>query len=249
MELKSNNPYENRREIKGMLVIELAELDGLDRAEQSFLKRIISERKDRTRLLHKDDFDDVKRSAIFIGTYNPEKGDPGYLLDRTGHSRWAPVLSTARSLIDLELFGRVRPQLLAQALHMHRQKRKPWFQGDDLTLQTKMTSFRERVTRQYEWFMSFLETNKNYREMMENTGLTLNMVIEFARASFHIPEAHTNQSYAARMIRAIERAGFITKRKKKGYLGRTTSERFIFIPESLHDDEFDLPDEGWENDV
>ena len=94
--------------LEGVWLFEVAELDGMSRAEVSKIKAFISRTEDRARrpyAVYKSLF---PRQCILIGTTN----DAFYLKDSTGNRRFLPVKT---GKIDLEALRRERDQLWAEA--------------------------------------------------------------------------------------------------------------------------------------
>jgi putative DNA primase/helicase len=98
--------------IAGKLIVELSELEALNRAEANAVKASISCRVDRMRLPYDRRPVDIPRTAVLCGTCN--KND--YLRDETGNRRFWPVAVPKGQTIDLEALRADRDQLLAEAM-------------------------------------------------------------------------------------------------------------------------------------
>lgn len=115
------------QQLQGMWVIELAELDGLRRAETHRIKSFISARVDRFRppfgMLPRD----YPRQCCFAGTVNA--GANGYLRDETGNRRFWTVACAEdwdnSQKADAGALASVRDQLWAEAV-AHFQAGEPW---------------------------------------------------------------------------------------------------------------------------
>ncbi|MEM7431001.1 MAG: VapE domain-containing protein [Pseudomonadota bacterium] len=94
--------------MEGVWLYELAELEGLSRAEASKVKAFASRQVDRARAAYARHRDDNPRRCVFVGTCNESQ----YLKDRTGNRRFLPV-ETAE--IDVDGLRHVRDQLWAEA--------------------------------------------------------------------------------------------------------------------------------------
>lgn len=110
--------------IQGKLIIELAELDSLFRAENSRAKAFFSSGVDRYRGAYRHRDRDVRRSCIFAGTVNGHE----YLRDPTGARRFWPV---SCSKIDLDGLRAVRDQLWAEAVALYRLGEHWWPETDE----------------------------------------------------------------------------------------------------------------------
>jgi putative DNA primase/helicase len=107
--------------LQGVLVAELAELDSLNRTEETRLKAFITMRHDSYIPKYSNFRESYARRAIFVGTTNEES----YLKGQTGNTRFLPVKVTKQ--IDVEGFLLVRDQLFAEALTIY-YSGTPWWQ-------------------------------------------------------------------------------------------------------------------------
>ena len=95
--------------LRGRLIIELAELDALSRADSARAKAFFSSPTDTYRPPYGREFATFPRQCVFAGTVN----NASYLRDETGNRRYWPVLCTRA---DLEGLARDRAQLWAEAV-------------------------------------------------------------------------------------------------------------------------------------
>jgi len=100
--------------IRGMWGVELAELDGFNRAESSKSKGFFSRETDRYRSPYGRKPVNVHRQCVFAGSVNHAT----YLKDDTGNRRYMPVTV---GFIDVEELRRDRDQLWAEALAEYEQ--------------------------------------------------------------------------------------------------------------------------------
>jgi predicted P-loop ATPase len=100
-------------QLRGLWIVELSELDVLNRAEMARAKAFLSQQTERFRLPYGRRIIQVPRQCIFMGTTNAES----WLKDETGGRRFWPVRC---GHIDLEGLRRDRDQLWAEALHQCR---------------------------------------------------------------------------------------------------------------------------------
>lgn len=105
--------------IQGKLVIELAELDSLNRSDASTIKKVLSTTTDRFRPSYGRATQDFPRRCVFVGTTN----DDEYMRDATGGRRFWPVSINS---IDIEGIQNDRTQLFAEAAHMLRIGQNWW---------------------------------------------------------------------------------------------------------------------------
>lgn len=95
--------------LRGVWIVELAELSGLKRSDVERSKVFLGARKDRYRPSYARRTRDFLRQCVFIGTTN----ESCYLLDRTGNRRFWPVRISRD--VDVEAIRRDRDQLWAEA--------------------------------------------------------------------------------------------------------------------------------------
>ena len=93
----------------GKWIVEIAELQGISKADHTRIKAQLSRQTDRARLAYGRLPTEVKRQFIAFGTTNGAK----YLASLTGNRRFMPFRVTGR--IDLEAFETDRHQLWAEA--------------------------------------------------------------------------------------------------------------------------------------
>lgn len=101
---------EQRENIAGKWIVELAELAGLRRTENERSKSFITRQFDRGRNAYARFGGDQPRRCVMIGTTNPDE----YLNDPTGNRRFWPVKVGS---VDLKALRRDRDQLWAEAAY------------------------------------------------------------------------------------------------------------------------------------
>ncbi|MCS3394166.1 virulence protein E [Burkholderia thailandensis] len=98
----------------GKWVIELAELDSLNKADSSAVKSFFATAVDRFRNFYGKRATDVPRQCVFAGSVNFDT----YLKDESGNRRYWPL--RVGGLIDIDGIARVRDQLWAEAVLLYR---------------------------------------------------------------------------------------------------------------------------------
>lgn len=111
--------------LHGKVIVELAELDHLNRSEASAIKAFLTKREDKFRPPYGKREITVPRQCVFAGTVN----DSHYLKDQTGNRRFWPVRCTH---IDLDAVAEQREQLWAEAMHRWRSGEKWHLDSEDL---------------------------------------------------------------------------------------------------------------------
>jgi predicted P-loop ATPase len=113
-------------QLTGKWIVELSELNALDRSSAARIKSFLSRRTDRFRPLYGRHVVEVPRQCIFMGTGN--RSD--YLEDETGARRFLPVKCGQK--LYLEELARDRDQLWAEAVHLYRSGVPWWPEGDEV---------------------------------------------------------------------------------------------------------------------
>lgn len=120
-DLSSKDAYQA---IRGKWIVEMAELDSLNKAESTKAKQFVSSPIDTYRESYGRRMLDVPRQSVFIGTTNQDE----YLKDDTGNRRYWPVMCTK---VDLEGLRADRDQLWAEALACFRAGDIWWVERDE----------------------------------------------------------------------------------------------------------------------
>jgi predicted P-loop ATPase len=110
---------------RGKWILEFAELDSIAKAAPSKIKAFISRATDHFRLPYGRRAGDFPRECIFAGTVN----HAAYLRDETGGRRFWPVVC---GRVNLDLLGRDRDQLWAEAVVRYRRGEHWWLDTPEL---------------------------------------------------------------------------------------------------------------------
>ena len=106
--------------LQGKILVELPELDAVNRAEVTTIKRVITTPTDRLRMPYSRNAKDFPRTCIFVGTTNEDN----YLRDVTGARRFWPIRVKR---INLEYIRENRNQLFAEARVLY-SNGMPWWE-------------------------------------------------------------------------------------------------------------------------
>jgi predicted P-loop ATPase len=123
-------------QLRGVWLVELSELDALNRAEIARAKAFLTQQTARFRVPYGRRVETFPRQCVFFGTTNASE----WLKDETGGRRFWPVRS---GQIDLEALRRDRDQLWAEALQRYRDGETWWL--DDA--ETAQDAVREQSDR------------------------------------------------------------------------------------------------------
>lgn len=113
--------------IRGMWCVELAELDGFNRADSGKAKAFFTRREDRYRNPYGRKPVNVPRQGVFAGSVNHAQ----YLKDDTGNRRYWPIALGDIGLADLE---HDRDQLWAEAVHEFKAGCEWWVRASERSL-------------------------------------------------------------------------------------------------------------------
>ncbi|MBN8888823.1 MAG: P-loop ATPase, partial [Rhodospirillales bacterium] len=113
------------QQMRGVWIIEMAELDAIGRAEVSRIKAFLTRTTDRYRPPYERYLVTVPRQCVFAGSVNPDT----YLRDETGNRRFWPVRCGE---IDLDSLRRDRDQLWAEAVVRFNAGATWWLEDRDL---------------------------------------------------------------------------------------------------------------------
>jgi putative DNA primase/helicase len=111
--------------LQGRWIIELSEIEALNKSSASNAKQFLAQRVDLFRKPYGQLISKVPRRCVFGGTVNPDT----YLKDESGARRFWPIHCCG--LLDPDKLREVRDQLWAEAVQLARDGVKHWPHGDE----------------------------------------------------------------------------------------------------------------------
>jgi len=131
--------------LQGVWIVEIAELDSMNKADVRTAKTFFSRRKDRFRLPYARRSKEFARTFVFGGTTNENE----YFRDRTGNRRYLPV--HVKRFYDRQALERDRDQLFGEAVVAFEAGEALFFTPDE---EKRVRVEQRRRMRQDPWFGS-----------------------------------------------------------------------------------------------
>ena len=177
----------------GVWIIEVAELEGIGRADVNKIKAFASRSTDRYRPAYGRRVREYPRQCVLVGTCNRDD----YLRDETGNRRFWPVRCGA---IDQEGLANVRNQLWAEAVQAYRNGESWWLDDPGLVA----TAADEAAQRYHEdpW-------DEPIRVML---GCRDEVSVADVLDRLAVPPDRRNQTDANRVARSLRAAGWGRRR-------------------------------------
>lgn len=200
--------------VAGAWIMELAELDALDRSEANAIKAFVTRRVDRYRPPYGKRFIEAPRQSVFCGTVNPDGN--GYLRDATGNRRFWPVAVLA---IDLDGLASMRGQLWAEAVVRYR-RGDSWHLTGAVETLAKAEQAERRTVDEWETLINrYLTHQPGHSEGdwtprgVEKTELTIAEVLEHA---IGLRPSAWNHGHRMRVSRILQDMGMEMSRTPAG---------------------------------
>ncbi len=176
--------------VHGPLIVEFAELDGLNRAEATAIKAFLSRAVDSVRPPYGRTTEDRDRRCVFFGTTN----DHDYLRDATGNRRFWPV---ACGTVDRAAIARDRDQLWAEAVQAYHDG-LPWHIEEAVVVAAAREQQASRLEQDV-W------TEKVTDYLAQHPMTTVPAIL----THLGIPTEHQNRSVETRVGRILKTLGAV----------------------------------------
>ena len=201
------------QQFRGKWVIEIAELDAMNKHDFNAVKAAVSRRVDNIRIPYAKNAEDFPRMCVFAGTVNPS--GTGYLKDPTGARRFWPV---AVGKIDTERLAEDRDQLWAEAVHLYRQGVQWHLTAEEIKLAIQVQKSRQAQEPWGDAIDEIIDGKDRILLDMIRTGLGLN-------------QAQWNDGAQTRVANYLRSLGW--ERTKKSFGGKTKN---CFAPATTTND-------------
>ncbi len=185
------NDKDAAMQLAGAWIVELAELNALNRHEQSAIKAFLSRQTDRFRPPYGRRVEDAPRQCVFAGTTN--SGEWGQ--DETGGRRYWPVKCEGK--IDVDALARDRDQLWAEAVAKYRAGEIWWLADDELV--------KDALAEQEARFVAdpWQEGIDGFLDRFESTS-----VQEILAEHLKLDKSATTQAHSNRVARCLRALGW-----------------------------------------
>jgi putative DNA primase/helicase len=190
-------------QLRGPLIIELAELDAVNRAGLSQLKAFLSRSVDRYRRPYGREAEDYPRRVIFAGTTN----EATYLRDPTGARRFWPVRLAMHRPVDLAGLGAARDQLWAEAVYRYRAGEQ-WYLHEPALI-----AMHDRETSDREVQDPWAELVARYVSRQRLTEVT---TTEILGGALRIEVARLTKGDAMRVGQILRQLGWTPRQRRVG---------------------------------
>ena len=206
----SGNKQQRVESIRGMVLVECAEMHGAKRAKIEAIKAFLSPGADRLRMSYRRNPETIKRNCFIIGTANPEGGPlPN---DLTGNTRFNAVGLKRGAPVEKRLDA-IRDQAWAEALHLYKLGARV------SVLPRKFSREQSRSNKEYEWddanvmnLVSTLKASDGPATAIELAVICDYVKLEPGFGTAEFPKRFKNRSEAQQFTAGLRRAGWISKK-------------------------------------
>lgn len=203
--------------LQGKLIHEMAELEGMNKADTSETKMFITHREDVFRMPYGRRVSMFPRRVVFCGSVNYDV----YLKDDTGNRRFWPI--QAGAAVDIEGFKLIADQLWAEAVHWYRayksgdQGCRWWIEG--AAEKKLIEEQQEDRFVQDAWegrVRQFLDCSGKFAEDVLAKRWDNVTLDDIMGGCLHIDVARRDQNTARRLGGILKRIGWFRRRKPNG---------------------------------
>lgn len=190
--------------LQGRWIIELPELEGMNKNDASETKRFMTQHVDLFRPPYGRRLVKAPRRCILGGSVNHDT----YLKDDSGNRRFWPV--EVGGVIDIEGFAKIVPQLWAEALQMYRDGVKWWAEPHEKYLFEEQQEERYQQDAWESTIMDFLEGVGKFIGLCGKSNIT--SVAEIMEDCLKLDIARRDQMAQRRVGSILKRLGWLRKK-------------------------------------
>jgi putative DNA primase/helicase len=224
--------------VQGRWIIEMAELEGMNKAETSETKKFLTQHVDLFRPPYGRKLVKYPRRCVFAGTVNLD----AYLKDDSGNRRFWPVRVTA---IDAEALRRDVDQLWAEAVALYKAGTPWWVPPEESHFFAEQQEQRFAVDAWEDLVLDYLEGRGEFSESIGQLNRV--SVTDLLQKALKLDKSRWDRQAMLRVVGVLRRHGWIRKRETKGtrqwYYARPEPPKSVATrkDERREDDRYDQP--------
>jgi putative DNA primase/helicase len=190
--------------LQGRWIIEMPELEGMNKADTSETKRFLTQHEDIFRKPYGATLTKSPRRCIFAGTVNHET----YLKDDSGNRRFWPVRVSS---VDLDGLAAARDQLWGEAVHRFREGVAYWVKPDERALFEEQQDLRFQVDAWEGLLRAFLDGDGELQGRLERVKME-----QLLGSALKLDKGKWDRQCSIRVGSIMRRIGWERKRENTG---------------------------------
>ncbi len=195
--------------VQGRWIIEMAELEGMNKAETSETKKFLTQHVDLFRPPYGRKLVKYPRRCVFAGTVNLD----AYLKDDSGNRRFWPVRVTS---IDAEALRRDVDQLWAEAVHLYRSGTPWWVLSEERHLFAEQQEQRFAVDAWEDAVLDYLDGRGEFALEAGGTILKRVTVSDLLQKALKLDKSRWDKQAQLRVVGVLRRHGWVRRRDSTG---------------------------------
>lgn len=193
--------------VQGRWIIEMAELEGMNKAETSETKKFLTQHIDLFRPPYGRKLVKYPRRCVFAGTVNLD----AYLKDDSGNRRFWPVRVTA---IDADALKRDVDQLWAEAVALYKAGTPWWVLPNERALFTEQQEQRFAVDAWEDLILDYLDGRGDFAA--SEGQLRRVTVTDVLQKALKLDKSRWDKQAQLRVVGVLRRHGWVRKRETTG---------------------------------
>jgi putative DNA primase/helicase len=195
--------------VQGRWIIEMAELEGMNKAETSETKKFLTQHIDLFRPPYGRKLVKYPRRCVFAGTVNLD----AYLKDDSGNRRFWPVRVTA---IDADALRRDVDQLWAEAVNLYRAGTPWWVLPDERHLFAEQQEQRFAVDAWEDTIIDYLDGRGEFELQGAGTLLKRITIPDLMQKALKLDKSRWDRQAQLRVVGVLRRHGWVRRRETTG---------------------------------